>query len=234
MKYRLTEVIDGKIVRSEMNVNELFKSRVRCKWERISGLPYEAKVVDVELNLNESTDKTKRWRKVRLLFVRGMVEGDKAQAGKHDWAVFLTTDMGMEPLRILELYAMRWAIEVYFKEAKQHLGFLKEQGTHYASYIASIHLAAIRFCLLLIAKSMHHASGIPEMRKQVSANITNIDFAARLWSFFRALISGALDDLKILLGDAAAQVMEAIELRVQRFFVQALQLDPRTMRLEAS
>jgi SRSO17 transposase len=234
MKYRLTEVLDGKIVRSEMNVNELFKSRVRCKWERISGLPYEAKVVDIELNLNESSDKAKCWRKVRLLFVRGIVEGDKAQAGKHDWAVFLTTDMGMEPLRILELYAMRWAIEVYFKEAKQHLGFLKEQGVHYASYIASIHLAAIRFCMLSIGQAIHQVDGVAEMRKQISANITNIDFAARLWLFFRALISGALDDLKILLGDVAAQVMEAIELRVQRFFVQALQLDPRTMRLEFS
>ena len=29
---------------------------------------------------------------------------------------------------------MRWAIEVYFKEVKQHLGFLKEQSNHYAAY----------------------------------------------------------------------------------------------------
>ncbi len=234
MKYRLTEVVDGKIVRTERNVNELFTSRVRCRWERIAGLPYEVKVMDVELNLNETTDKKKCWRKVRLLFVRGRVEGDKAQAGKNDWAVFLTTDMDMEPLRVLELYAMRWAIEVYFKEAKQHLGFLKEQGVHYSSYIASIHLAAIRFCMLSIGKAIHQVDGFAEMRKQLSMNITNIDFAARLWSFFRALISGALDDLKIVLGDTAAQVMEAIELRVQRFFVQALQLDPCTMQLEFS
>jgi hypothetical protein len=33
---------------------------------------------------------------------------------------------------------MRWAIEVYFKEAKQHLGLLKEQSNHYAAYLASI------------------------------------------------------------------------------------------------
>lgn len=36
-------------------------------------------------------------------------------------------------MKILELYSMRWAIEVYFKEAKQHLGFLKEQSNHYAA-----------------------------------------------------------------------------------------------------
>lgn len=199
---------------------------------KIPGQPYQSKTVDVALNLNDPQDKTARWIKVRLLFVRGIVDGDKAQPGKHDWAVFLSTDVSLQPQRILELYAMRWAIEVYFKEAKQHPGFLKEQATHYASYIASLHLSAIRFCLLSIAKHKHHASGIPEIRQRLSTNVTNIDFAARLWQLFRALISGALDELKILLGDAVDLVMKTIELHVQRFFVQALQLDPLLLRLE--
>lgn len=51
-------------------------------------------------------------------------------------------------------------IEVYFKEAKQHLGFLKEQSNHYEAYIASIHLTAIRFCLLVIAKQTQGADSI--------------------------------------------------------------------------
>ncbi|WP_341538251.1 transposase, partial [Parashewanella spongiae] len=52
---------------------------------------------------------------------------------------------------VLEIYALRWEIEVYFKEAKQHLGFLSEQSRHYSAYIASIHLTGLRFCLLLHA-----------------------------------------------------------------------------------
>jgi IS4 transposase len=54
------------------------------------------------------------------------------------WAVFLSTDVNLEAAKVLEIYALRWAVEVYFKEAKQHLGFLKEQSIHYAAYIASI------------------------------------------------------------------------------------------------
>jgi len=65
------------------------------------------------------------------------------------------------------------------------------------------------------------------------ANATSIDYAARLWQVFHAMIAGALDEMKILLGDMVAQVMKAIEQQVQRFFVQALQLDARTLRLEA-
>ena len=50
---------------------------------------------------------------------------------------------------------------------------------------------------------------------------------------FRAVITGALDELKTLLGDAVTLIMETIDRHVQRFFVQALQLDPHTLRLEA-
>jgi len=50
---------------------------------------------------------------------------------------------------------------------------------------------------------------------------------------FRAVITGALDELKTLLGDAVTLIMETIDHHVQRFFVQVLQLDPHTLRMEA-
>jgi hypothetical protein len=123
--------------------------------------------------------------------------------------------------------------QVYFKEAKQHLGFLREQSNHYAAYVASIHLSAIRFCLLSIAQFAQQARGVSDIRKRLSNNVHQISFATQLWSVFRAVITGALDELKILLGDAVTLIMETIECHVQRFFVQALQLDPQTLRLEA-
>ena len=124
---------------------------------------------------------------------------------------------------------MRWAIEVYFKEAKQHLGFLKEQSNHYAAYIAFLHLTAIRFCLLVIAKQTQGASGISAMRQTLCRNSTAISFAAKLWQVFRAIITGALDELKAVLGDADSLVIEIIDAHVQCFFVQALQLDLKTL-----
>ncbi|MHB9102300.1 MAG: hypothetical protein ACYC2E_12380 [Sulfuricella sp.] len=87
--------------------------------------------------------------------------------------------------------------------------------------------------MLVIAKSLHQANGISDMRKQLTANATSIDYATRLWQAFRAVIAGALGELDVLLGDMASQVMETIERHVQSFFVQALQLDVRTLRLEA-
>ena len=136
------------------------------------------------------TVEPEHWVKVRLLFVRGNADNTQGIAGKHDWAVFLTTDTHLSSAEILELYAMRWAIEVYFKEAKQHLGFLKE-----------------------------------------CSNGTDISFAGKLWQVFRAVITGALDELRAVLGDAVALVMETIDAHIQCLFTQVLQLDPKTLRL---
>ena len=232
MKYRMSEFVRGNIVSRELDLRALYKRCVRKAWQPIPGQKYQANVVDVELNLAESKD-SEQWVKVRLLFVRGNAGDTQATTGKHDWAVFLTTDTHLSSADMLELYAMRWAIEVYFKEAKQHLGFLKEQSNHYAAYVASIHLTAIRFCLLVIAKQTQGEASVALMRQKLCSNSADISFAGKLWQVFRAVISGALDELKAVLGDAATLVMETIDAHIQCLFTQVLQLDPKTLRLEA-
>lgn len=232
MKYRLSEFVSGQTVSLELDLQALYQHCVRKAWQPIRGQKYQAKTVDVELNLAEPKD-PEQWVKVRLLFVRGNAGDTQATVGKHDWAVFLTTDTFLLAAEILDLYSMRWAIEVYFKEAKQHLGFLKEQSNHYAAYIASIHLTAIRFCLLVIAKQTQGAASIALMRQKLCCNSTDISFASKLWQVFRAVITGALEELRVVLGDAATWVMETIDTHIQCLFTQVLQLDPRTLRLEA-
>jgi SRSO17 transposase len=232
MKYRLSEFVRDETVSRELDVHELYKHCVRKAWQPIRGQKYQAKIVDVELNLSEKND-PEEWVKVRLLFVRGNAGDTQTTVSKHDWAVFLTSDTALSAAEILGLYSLRWAIEVYFKEAKQHLGFLKEQSNHYAAYIASIHLTAIRFCLLVIAKQTQGTASFALMRQKLCSNSTDISFASKLWQVFRAVITGALDELGTVLGDAATLVMETIDTHIQCLFTQVLQLDPRTLRLEA-
>ena len=54
------------------------------------------------------------------------------------------------------------------------------------------------------------------------------------WAVFLTIMTGALEEWKVLLGDAVAQILETIESHVQGFFVQVLQLDPQTLRMEAT
>ena len=87
----------------------MYKQTVRKKWQKVLGQPCQCKVLDVQLNLADSKKEPEQWRNVRLLFVRGNTELEKKETGKHDWAVFLSTDINLEPEKFLKsmLYAGR-------------------------------------------------------------------------------------------------------------------------------
>lgn len=228
MQYRVTEAGHQVLLSAE----DLYQHQIKGQWHRISGRPYQSKSLEVELNLAQSPKDKAHWITVKLLFVRGVNE-DKPQAGKHDWALFLSTDRQLSDDRILEIYALRWGIEVYFKEAKQKLGFLREQSTHYATYIASIHLTGLRFCLLLFARHEEGAARLSDSRNEMIKSLCTLDFATRLWGVFKALITGALNDLKPQYGESITDISAHIDRTVALFFEQVMQMDHLTLRLEA-
>lgn len=49
----------------------------------------------------------------------------------------------MEPSRILEIYTLRWGIEVYFKESNRHLDLLKEQTNSFSKQLWALFHALI-------------------------------------------------------------------------------------------
>ena len=85
----------------------------------------------------------------------------------------------------------------------------------------------------MIAKQTQGADSIAGARQAMCSNSTDISFASKLWQVFRAVITGALDSLKAVMGEAVAIVMEVIDAHIECWFLQVLQLDTRTLRLEA-
>jgi len=55
MKYRLTERQAGQTIRRVMDVKALYQSCIRCRWQKIPGQPYQARALDVELNLSKQS-----------------------------------------------------------------------------------------------------------------------------------------------------------------------------------
>jgi hypothetical protein len=87
--------------------------------------------------------------------------------------------------------------------------------------------------VLVIAKQTQGAGSIAQARQSLCSNSADISFAGKLWQVFRILIAGALGELKTELGDAVNLVMATIDAHIQCWFVQVLQLDIKTLRLEA-
>ena len=232
MKYRLTTWEDGAQHTQLLDAQGLYRHSVRKHWQTLKGMPYQTSCLDVELSVD--SDGEVEWLPVRLLFVRGLNQDADGPGGANRWALFLSTDRALSPAAILERDALRWSIEVYFKEAKQYLGLLWEQTETFASHLASIHLTAVRYCLLVLGQLQGAGARVCEVRAAIGEQLTQLDFAKRLWGFFRALIAEAVDGLQETLGEATAVVMSAIDEQVQRFFVQALQLDEFTLQLEGA
>ena len=231
LKYR---VRDAKGNWQQLNAKELYKMVVKGNWRKINGLPWRCVSLLVEVDLNQKTGKGQepKWHPVKLLFVRGIDADADGQAGSKDWALFLSTDSSMEDHLMLEVYALRWSIEVYFRESKQHLGFLQEQTRSMASHSASIHLCAIRYLVLVYQQIEHRRCNVAAVRSDICQQLTMLSFAEQLWQFFRSLVHGTLEQFRSSLGSQADQIMQAIDAVIAEFFVVSLQLDAVTMRLE--
>ena len=133
--------------------------------------------------------------------------------------------MTLKDTKILEVYALRWSIEVYFKEIKQNLGFLKEQSGRYELAYASVPLSAIRYLLLFEAMLRNGQLDYGQVRDRQTGQLQTLSYASLLWQLFRALIEGALDDLVQDLGRQVVQkIMGAIDQTVEAFLNDALQI----------
>jgi len=183
---------------------------------------YKTASLTVSLNLQTERNGPAQWVEVRLVF-SAPVRARRADT----WVVFLCTDPSLSDQAILQAYALRWSIEVYFKEIKQHLGFLKEQSGRYQVAYASVHLAAIRYLLLLEAMLRSGGLTYGEVRDRQTGQLQVLTYAALLWELFRALIAGALEGLVRDLGRRLVRrVVAAIDQTVQEFLTAALQMKP--------
>ena len=182
----------------------------------------------VRLNLESSRRPPARWVEVRLVF-SAPVRSSSADT----WVVFLCTDVKLSETKILEVYALRWSIEVYFKEIKQNLGFLKEQSGRYQVAYASVHLAALRYLLLFEAMLRQGRLSYGEIRDRESGRLQTLTYAALLWQLFRSLIEGALDGLVRDLGrNVVKKVLAAIDQTVEGFLSEALQITPQQIAVQ--
>jgi hypothetical protein len=72
--------------------------------------------------------------------------------GQRDWRAFVTTDTGLTFVKMMEIYAIRWTIEVFFRECKQYLGFGTWQSQDFDAQISGTTLCFVLYTLLAYRK----------------------------------------------------------------------------------
>ena len=68
------------------------------------------------------------------------------------WTLLLTTNLSLSFVRAMELYQIRWSIEVLYRECKQHLRLGKAQNTDFCGQIADATLTMITYTILSLYK----------------------------------------------------------------------------------
>jgi len=104
------------------------------------------------------------------------------------WRMLVTTDLNMSFNRIIEVYKIRWTIEVFFKECKQHLLLGKCQSQDFDAQIADTTLTLIRYILLSYYERIHYGTTIGGLFKQLSQSAIEENVLADINYFFVELL----------------------------------------------
>jgi hypothetical protein len=91
-------------------------------------------------------------RRLNMFFIR-IGSGTK-------WKCIVTNDLNLSFNKLMEIYHIRWSIEVFFKDAKQYLQLGKCQCNNFDSQIGAATLAMMQYVMLLLYKQMHYGQSL--------------------------------------------------------------------------
>ena len=156
--------------------------------------------------------KAKRCRKLRLYYKEAVVGYNdqplkmffsrQGQNGK--WKVFITTNTELSFIRMIEIYQIRWSVEVFFKEAKQLLGLGKCQSNDFDAQIADTTITMIQHILLTLKYRFEHYESKGALFEHLKEGIIQSRLNERLWALFIELLRlievlfDGIDEMEIL------------------------------------
>ena len=140
--------------------------------------------------------KAKRCRKLKLHYKEALVDYNgvpikmffsrKGSNGK--WRVFITTNTELSFIKMIEIYQIRWTVEVFFKEGKQLLGLGKCQSNDFDAQIADTTITMIQHILLTLKYRFEHYETKGALFNQVREGIFQSRLDERLWGLFIELM----------------------------------------------
>lgn len=89
---------------------------------------------------------------------------------------------------MIEIYQIRWTIEVYFQESKQLLGLGKCQSNDFDAQIADITITMIQHILLSLRYRFDTYETKGKLFDQIKEEIVELRLNERLWGLFIELL----------------------------------------------
>jgi len=142
--------------------------------------------------INNRISKLQRCRSLKYHYKRAdVMYGDVpltlffSRQGKNGkWKVFLTTDTRLSFKRLVELYQIRWTVEVFNKEAKELLNLGGCQSSNFDAQIADTTISMIAYVLLTFRFRYEHYESKGALYRSMNAEFLRMTIDLRLWELF--------------------------------------------------
>jgi len=113
------------------------------------------------------------------------------------WRLVVTTNTKLGFIKAMEIYQIRWTIEVYFRDCKQYLNFGKCQSNDFDAQIADTTISMIQHHLLTLLKRFGYYETIGGLFTESQQEIKKRLLSSRLWETFLELIQALIEILGI-------------------------------------
>ena len=139
--------------------------------------------------------------------------------GNKKWVALITTDKGMSYIKAVETYAIRWNIEVGFKEAKQLLGLGKCQASDFDSQIAHTTSVLMAHALMVNSKFHEQWRSTGELFSHVDSQFRQLLTVEKLLLWFEELMVSLAEQLG---GSDVVTIGELLKSEPYEFFKRML------------
>jgi len=124
-----------------------------------------------------------------------------------EWRLFLSTDTSLSFLSMMEIYCVRWTIEVFFKETKQHLMLGTCQSRDFDAQIAHVSICYLLYTFLAYFRRVNDYESLGGLFKVINNELIEKNLAERLWELFEELLQVVISAI------AESGVVDILEFR---------------------
>ncbi len=105
-----------------------------------------------------------------------------------NWHLLATTDLSLNFISLMEVYQIRWSIEVFFKECKQYLNLGQCKSSNFDAQIADTTISLIQHIMLSYCKRINYQTSLGELFKDVCEERMEHNLLSKLLELFWELV----------------------------------------------
>lgn len=140
------------------------------------------------------------------------------------WHLILSTDRSLSYVKMMELYQIRWTIEVAFKEGKQYLNLGACQSNDFDAQIADTTITMIQYILLTLKKRFDDYETRGEVFRDVGEQMCERRLHLRLWDLLVLVMKAIIETFNINIDDIDLAIFKIINQNKFKGILQCISL----------